>query len=242
MEHDHRPKIKSNTVQTNLPKRVSTPISSSVPSDHKEHPLSSDDIVRLQATYGNQTVMRMIDQKTIRVDVNKTSPYGFLSQSDSKHNFPTMKKPYHYHPNIQVLQRVGKQATESKAIWEPKKQFYGHGAFMGAYNELWNDNKWNKILESLMPKVYADLKKGIDPKWYQRKKTTTDLAGMMENNPVMAAFGTWKTKELDDKKQDDRTDRVENLKAIEWDIWLDPDLVTKYKNAINQDKKKDLAD
>jgi hypothetical protein len=72
-------------------------------------------------------------------------------------------------------------------------QFYGHGAFFGAAGQLLNDAKWNVALQSLMPDVHGPvmdiLASGGGSKGVLLK---------FENNPVCAAYGITKLKEMDD--------------------------------------------
>lgn len=134
--------------------------------------------------------------------------------------------------NVQRLIAARDQTAiqrKSKEIAAPDNQFYGHGAFMGAALDMWNDAKWNAILAKLMPDVHKVIKTAVD-----KKKGSGKIIPMMENNPVMAAYGMWKSKQLDDK---DKGNRVDQLEAMEWDVWLDPDLMEKHAEA----KKDEVA-
>jgi hypothetical protein len=106
---------------------------------------------------------------------------------------------------------------------EVGNQFYAHGAFMGAARRMLNDPKWNRILQTLMPDVYADV---------HDESSEGDLIPMLENNPVMAAYGLFKTQQLDRNREGGRSDRLQTMQAIEWDVWLDPDVINGYNVAV----------
>jgi hypothetical protein len=105
---------------------------------------------------------------------------------------------------------------------EVGNQFYGHGGFMGAARDLLNDPLWSRILQTLMPDVYADVQGVADD---------GELMPMLENNPVMAAYGMRATQALDQRQEGGRSDRIENVEAMEWDVWLDPDVIRAYAAA-----------
>lgn len=107
---------------------------------------------------------------------------------------------------------------------EVGNQFYAHGAFMGAARQMVNNSQWNGILQTLMPDVHADVQGVTDE---------SDLISMFENNPVMAAYGMLRTRQLDQTQEAGRTDRVQNMQAFEWDVFLDPDIVRAYSVAFN---------
>lgn len=132
----------------------------------------------------------------------------------------------HPHAIIRSQHIIGNQAMRRLLIQreEVGNQFYGHGAFMGAAPRMLKDPKWSRILETLMPDVYADVK---------AVKDDSKLIPMLENNPVMAAYGMIMTQQLDQKKEDGKSDRIENMEAIEWDAWLDPDVIRAYSLSFN---------
>ena len=105
---------------------------------------------------------------------------------------------------------------------EVGKQFYAHGAFMGAARKMLNDPLWRRILQVLMPDVYSDVNKVSDE---------GELIPMLENNPVMAAYGMWRTRQLDQQQVGGRSDRIKTLEAFEWDVFLDPSYVRGYRVA-----------
>ena len=134
---------------------------------------------------------------------------------------------------------------------EVSNQFYAHGGFMGAAPEMLRDPLWNQILKQLMPDVYVETHAAIEklagrdgtaPSAVTKYKT---VIPMFENNPVMAAYGTWKTGELDResaRKNDEagmkirRTDRTDALRAFEWDAFLPPDAVEGFNDAAPQQR------
>lgn len=131
---------------------------------------------------------------------------------------------------LQLQSAVGNQFVSQ--LLAPKRpiqrqevgnQFYAHGAFMGAARQMLNDPKWNRILQTLMPDVYADV---------HDERDEGDLIPMLENNPVMAAYGLFKTQQLDKQKEGGRSDRIQTIQAIEWDVWLDPDVINGYNVAV----------
>jgi hypothetical protein len=114
---------------------------------------------------------------------------------------------------------------------EVGNQTYGHGAFMGAARQMLNDPKWNRILQTLMPDVYADVQGVTDE---------GDLIPKLENNPVMAAYGMMQTQALDQRREGGRSDRIDTLQALEWDCWLDPDVIDAYDEASDDAAKRAL--
>lgn len=154
--------------------------------------LTPNDLLQLQSTIGNQSVVQLLTQSR---------------------------------PRRKTIQRE-----------EVGNQFYSHGGFMGAARPMLNDAKWNRILQVLMPDVYADVQGVTDD---------GELIPMLENNPVMAAYGLFKTQQLDKQKEGGRSDRLQTMQAMEWDVWLDPDVINGYNVAAlmgpaavaNQDKR-----
>ena len=67
------------------------------------------------------------------------------------------------------------------------RQLYAHGAFMGAAPALLADERWRRILAFLMPDVYTDVTEAM------ADEDPATLIPMFENNPVMAAFGIWRS-------------------------------------------------
>lgn len=102
-------------------------------------------------------------------------------------------------------------------------QFYGHGAFMGAAPALLRDERWRRILAFLMPDVFDALSAAIEA-----NADPSTLMPMMENNPVAAAFGEWKGAERRDPA---RTESEHHLSGIEWDLFVDADLLDDWHRA-----------
>jgi hypothetical protein len=132
------------------------------------------------------------------------------------------------HPNavIHSQRLIGNQAMRQAIATgdEVDNQFYGHGAFMGAAPRMLKDAKWRSILETLMPDVFEDVKDITDD---------SKLIPMMENNPVMGAYGMLATQKLDQRNEAGRSNRIENMQAMEWDVWLDPDVIRAYSVAFD---------
>ena len=91
-------------------------------------------------------------------------------------------------------------------------QFYGHGAFMGAAPALLADAKWRRILAFLMPDVFEQLRAA-----FNHGADAGRLIPMMENNPVMAAYGIW----YGAQSSAADTDSPNHLTGLEWDVFVD---------------------
>jgi hypothetical protein len=135
-------------------------------------------------------------------------------------------------PAAQTVQR----APVTDPIPEANNQFYGHGAFMGAAPQMMADPKWNRILQSLMPDVHADATAALAD-----GPNSPRLILMMENNPVMAAYGMYRTREMDRSNQNGRSDRVDRMQAMEWDVFLPDEIVEQYNNAETEEERTRLA-
>lgn len=102
-----------------------------------------------------------------------------------------------------------------------RRQLYGHGAFMGAAPSLLADERWRRILAFLMPDVYHDvsaaLSGGAGP---------GSLIPMFENNPVMCAFGIWKTITHSTGSGAWEFDLI----GVEWDLFIDSDLLREHRS------------
>lgn len=104
----------------------------------------------------------------------------------------------------------------SRARFPPvSTQFYGHGAFMGAAPALLADPTWRRILGFLMPDVFDDLRAQI-----AKEDDPAKLMTMMENNPVLAAYGTLKAAGM---RGEDESPH--HLAGLEWDVFVDTALV-----------------
>jgi hypothetical protein len=104
-----------------------------------------------------------------------------------------------------------------------RTQFYGHGAFMGAAPALLADRTWRRILAFLMPDVFEQVRGalvgGAGPH---------EIMPMMENNPVLAAFGAFRG--ASSARQDGGESPL-HLSGIEWDLFVDGDLLAEWARA-----------
>ena len=107
-----------------------------------------------------------------------------------------------------------------------RTQFYGHGAFMGASPALLADPRWRRILAFLMPDVFeqvrAALEAGAGP---------PRIMPMLENNPVLAAFGVLRGAEA--CGLDGEEESPHHLCGIEWDLFVDSDLFPVWERSRN---------
>lgn len=108
-----------------------------------------------------------------------------------------------------------------------RTQFYGHGAFMGAAPALLEDPKWRRILGFLMPDVFDALMAS-----QSEMADVSVLMTMMENNPVLAAFGTVKAAEASGEQE-----HPNHLVGMEWDLFVDSSLVEAWIEAATDDAK-----
>jgi hypothetical protein len=210
------------------------PATSVRPARPDPNPLTPRDVLQLQYTIGNQTVGPLIARRDPRPVVQ---PESMVDRAGDQYPQPVDR----------VIEQVFNTSTVGTALpWavgyantvsglvqrqEVGNQFYAHGAFMGAARQMLNDPKWNRILETLMPDVHADVRGVTDE---------GDLIPMLENNPVMAAYGMIRTQQLDQRQEGGLSDRVENMKAFEWDVFLDPRIVRGYRVAFNESTEREL--
>jgi hypothetical protein len=160
----------------------------------------SNPLLDLQTSIGNQGIQRVLAQHKLK----QLQPNALI------------------HSQRVIGNRAMRQVI---AVGEEvDKQFYGHGAFMGAAPRMLKDSKWRSILETLMPDVFEDVKDVTDD---------SKLMPMLENNPVMAAYGMLATQKLDQRNEAGRSDRIQNMEAMEWDVWLDPDVIRAYSVSFN---------
>ncbi len=103
-----------------------------------------------------------------------------------------------------------------------RNQFYGHGAFMGAAPALLADTRWRRILAFLMPDVYADIEEAV-----RSGEGPPRFIPMFENNPVMCAFGVVRSFA---SRLDEASDPGD-LAGMEWDVFVDGDLVEALERA-----------
>lgn len=100
-----------------------------------------------------------------------------------------------------------------------RTQFYGHGAFMGAGPALLADRTWRRILGFLMPDVFdavrTSLAESADP---------ARIIPMLENNPVLAAFGTLRA-----TSTARAAEAPNHLAGMEWDVFVDARLMDRWE-------------
>lgn len=92
---------------------------------------------------------------------------------------------------------------------------YAHGGFFGAAPFMLGDPFWVNVLCQLMPDVYVEVAKRIFA-------PTPKLIHWAENNPVVAAYGTMHERECHGR-----------IVTLEWDVFLDPYLVDRVVEAID---------
>ncbi|KNC48384.1 uncharacterized protein AMSG_04833 [Thecamonas trahens ATCC 50062] len=91
-------------------------------------------------------------------------------------------------------------------------RFYSHGSFMGAAPALLASPPWAAVLEALMPDVFADVVAAVSSRGATRSASVSGVVmAMLENNPVLAAFGA-------------SADPEWVAPVFEWDVFIDPAL------------------
>jgi hypothetical protein len=109
-----------------------------------------------------------------------------------------------------------------------RRQLYAHGAFMGAAPALLADVRWRRILAFLMPDVYADVSEALS----EGARPDT-LIPMFENNPVMCAFGLWRSL----TGQAEREAWEFELVGVEWDLFIDGALAEAHEAAGPEERR-----
>ncbi len=107
-----------------------------------------------------------------------------------------------------------------------RTQFYGHGAFMGAAPALIADERWRAILGFLMPDVAAELRAALEA-----SRDPSRLMPMMENNPVLAAFGVFRGAR---SRRPEGDESPLHLSGLEWDLFVDAELVAAWEAATDE--------
>jgi len=142
------------------------------------------------------------------------------------------------------VREIGREAVAlAEALWDKvddlpivpsafrispvRYQFYGHGAFMGAAPALLADHRWRRILAFLMPDVYADMVAVV-----RAGEGPPRLIPMFENNPVMAAFGVVRSF----ASRLDAPEDPGDLAGMEWDVFVDGDLVEAWERATGDER------
>lgn len=113
-----------------------------------------------------------------------------------------------------------------------RRRFYAHGAFMGAAPALLAEMRWRRILAFLMPDVYADVSEALED-----GLGSDAIIPMFENNPVMCAFGLWRSLATASREGG----RVFDLVGVEWDLFIDGDLAEAYALSSDRDEQRALA-
>jgi hypothetical protein len=112
----------------------------------------------------------------------------------------------------------------------PGVQRYAHGGFMGAAAELMKDSKWRDIYRTLMPAHYEEARliadavvEGFTLPGIVR--SPGELMLHLENNPVLAAYGSMKhQREVGGQPHPlEAPDEQHKALTLEWDVWLPPD-------------------
>lgn len=111
-----------------------------------------------------------------------------------------------------------------------RTQFYGHGAFMGAAPALLADPRWRRILGFLMPDVFEQLWEAIES-----GAGPSRLMSMLENNPVLAAFGVSRSAEGIDGGD---AANPNHMAGLEWDVFVDSALIERWEAATDADAKR----
>ena len=117
--------------------------------------------------------------------------------------------------------------TERTTFKPVATQYYGHGAFMGAAPALLADAHWRRILAFLMPDVFTALEQRI-----QQGADASELIPMLENNPVVAAYGTVRSATLSSNQEGPN-----HLAGMEWDVFVDSALIAKWETAEDESSK-----
>ena len=105
-----------------------------------------------------------------------------------------------------------------------RNQLYGHGSFMGAAPALLDDPRWRRILAFLMPDVFRDVQREL-----QNGAQNGRIIPMFENNPVMAAYGTWRN--VRGRRRRGVEPGPNDLSGHEWDVFVDSALVESWERA-----------
>ena len=96
-----------------------------------------------------------------------------------------------------------------------KNMLYSHGGYFAAAPYMLHDPQWIYILRQLMPDVYVEVARRVH-------LDSAKLIHWAENNPVVAAYGTLMSQNINGHSV-----------ALEWDVFLDPILVTRLIKALD---------
>ena len=96
-----------------------------------------------------------------------------------------------------------------------KNMLYSHGGYFAAAPYMLHDPQWIYILRQLMPDVYVEVARRVH-------LDSAKLIHWAENNPVVAAYGNIMSQNINGHSV-----------ALEWDVFLDPILVTRLTKALD---------
>jgi hypothetical protein len=115
----------------------------------------------------------------------------------------------------EYFRRRAEQPDQSVGELDSGRQRYAHGGFMGAAGAMMQDATWSAIYRILMPDHYARAVALDDP---------PQLMAHMENNPVLAAYGSLRhQQEVAGQEPGAAPDAEHRAMTLEWDVWLPPD-------------------
>lgn len=104
---------------------------------------------------------------------------------------------------------------------------YLHGQAMGAALEMMFSDKWRTLLNNLMPSIGAQALQIFQQ--YQRAttqakkgKASGDLMHVLQNNPVLAAYGSVETFKACGANPQLEPARCDKPGRVEWDVYLSP--------------------
>jgi len=161
------------------------------------------------------------------------SPQQDDNTSNNSNNSNNDKKHHHHHRYI-PLTNDNMPINEDSILFDDHSYMqekievvpYSHGGFFGAAPLMLDDPFWVDVLRSLMPDVYCEVAKRIF-------SPTPKLIHWAENNPVVAAYGT----------VHEFIEQNGKISTIEWDVFLDPELVTKLEMSLHiRDQVRDKVD
>ena len=202
------------------------------PARRAPSPWRAADVLALQRSAGNQAVTRLLARSPGVVgfedvlnlsgdDVQEMGelPGGPLWYAE-KLGMYERERPYSAH-------REWVSSEERVTPLDPGVQRYAHGGFMGAAGEMMKDARWREIYRTLMPEHYEKAREigdavveGIALPGIVR--SPDELMVHMENNPVLAAYGSMRHQRDVAGQQDPLAapDGEHQALTLEWDVWL----------------------
>jgi hypothetical protein len=197
-------------------------------------PLGAAEVLALQRSAGNQAVTRLLARSPVlgvedffelsREDVLDIGelPGGPLWAAE-KAGLYERERPFSAH-----RERTSSEAQVTPL--EPGVQRYAHGGFMGAAGEMMKDAKWREIYRTLMPGHYEQATRIADAvvEGFALPgivRSPDELMVHMENNPVLAAYGSMRHQREVAGQPDplQPPDEQHQALTLEWDVWLPPD-------------------